>query len=115
MAIATLRNKIGDGESNFFGGIFFVRADNSEINQVSDIKGKVIAASSILSMGSGQTQWQEMRKYGIDLLVDAAQARHLPSFPRSVFNRGSLSQVIFVGDDQTKVVNEILGGRADVG
>ncbi len=73
MAIATLRNKVGDGESNFFGGIFFVRSD-SDINKISDMKGKVIAASSILSMGSGQTQWQEMRIHGIDLFVDPAQA-----------------------------------------
>ncbi len=29
-------------------------------------------------MGSGQAQWQEMKKYGLDLLVDSAQvAVHL--------------------------------------
>ena len=27
-------------------------------------------------MGSGQTQWQEMRRHGLDLLVDAAQVPH---------------------------------------
>ncbi len=117
MAIATLRNKVGDGESNFFGGVFFVRADNRDINEISDMKGKVIAASSILSMGSGQSQWKEMRKYGIDLLVDAAQARIFCRYRdaniRVLF--WLLSQVIFVGDDQSKIVNEVLGGRVDVG
>jgi hypothetical protein len=73
LAIATLRNKVGKGESHYFGGVFFTRADNTAINEISDLRHKVIAASSILLMGSGQTQWQEMRKYGLDLLVDSAQ------------------------------------------
>ncbi len=69
----TLRNFVGNGESNFFGGDFFVRSDNNDINQASDMNGKVIAALSILSVGAGQAQWQEMRKHGMDLLVDTAQ------------------------------------------
>ena len=73
LAITTLRNDVGHGESNLFGGIFFVRADDTSVNTVTDLKGKIIAASSILLMGSGQTQWQEMRKYGLDLLLDPAQ------------------------------------------
>ena len=52
-----------------------VRADNVDINTIKDIKGRIVEASSILLMGSGQTQWQEMRKHGLDLLVDPAQAR----------------------------------------
>jgi hypothetical protein len=73
LAITTLRNKVGEGESNQFGGVFFARAENPAINKISDLKDKIIAASSILLMGSGQTQWQEMRKFGLDLLVDSAQ------------------------------------------
>ncbi len=73
LAIATLRNKVGNGESALFGGVIFVRADDKSVNAVSDLRGKVIAASSILLMGAGQTQWQEMRKAGLDLLVDPAQ------------------------------------------
>ena len=30
-AIATLRNKIGNGESSYFGGVFFARADNDQV------------------------------------------------------------------------------------
>ncbi len=71
--MATLRNKVGKGESAFFGGVFFVRAEDKSVSHVSDLNGKVIAASSILLMGAGQTQWQEMRKAGLDLLVDPAQ------------------------------------------
>jgi hypothetical protein len=73
LAITTLRNKVGDGESHYFGGIFFTRSGNSAINTIPDLKDKIVAASSILLMGSGQTQWQEMRKFGLDLLVDSAQ------------------------------------------
>ncbi len=36
-----------------------------------------INASSILLMGSGQTQWQEMRRYGLDLLVNPAKVSPL--------------------------------------
>jgi hypothetical protein len=70
IAITTLRNRVGEGESHFFGGIFFARAENTAIITIADLRGKTIAASSILLMGSGQTQWQEMRKFGLDLLVD---------------------------------------------
>ena len=76
LAIATLRNKVGNGESHLFGGVFVAKKDNKAINSIHDLKGKVIAASSILLMGSGQTQWQEMRRHGLDLLVDAAQVPH---------------------------------------
>ncbi len=73
LAMSTLRNKVGKGESALFGGVFFVRADDKTVTVVSDLRGKVIAASSILLMGAGQTQWQEMRKAGLDLLVDPTQ------------------------------------------
>jgi hypothetical protein len=72
-SISTLRNKVGRGESNLFGGVFIARADDNSIEAVPDLKGRVVSASSILLMGSGQTQWQEMRKHGLDLLVDPSQ------------------------------------------
>jgi hypothetical protein len=72
-SITTLRNKVGRGESNLFGGVFIARADDNSIKEVPDLKGGIVSASSILLMGSGQTQWQEMRKHGLDLLVDPSQ------------------------------------------
>jgi hypothetical protein len=77
-AIATLRNKVGAGESSYFGGIFFTRFDDQAINCLADIRGKLVAASSIQLMGAGQAQWAEMRAEGLDLLVDPAKV-HAPS------------------------------------
>ncbi len=76
VAIATLRNIVDSSESNLFGGIFFARANDTSVNSVPDLKGKILAASSILLMGSGQTQWEEMRKHGLDLLVDSAKVQN---------------------------------------
>jgi hypothetical protein len=75
-SISTLRNKVGRGESNLFGGVFIARADDNSIKGVLDLKGKVVSASSIQLLGSGQTQWQEMQKHGLDLLVDPSQVIH---------------------------------------
>jgi hypothetical protein len=81
-SITTLRNKVGSGESNLFGGVFIARADDNSIKEVPDLKGRVVSASSIQLLGSGQTQWQEMRKHGLDLLVDPSQViPHLLRFP----------------------------------
>lgn len=118
---------VGLGESNLFGGVFFVRSDDKSITTISDLKGRVVAASSILLMGAGQTQWQEMRQYGLDLLVDPAQVTYHTFFQEPIVQPCLLDarcsfllvwltiQVIFVGYDQSKIVEEVLSGRADVG
>ncbi len=74
-AIATLRNNVGRGESSYFGGIFFTRSDNHGISVLDDMRGKIVEASSIMLMGSGQAQWDEMRHSYLDLLVDPAQVK----------------------------------------
>ena len=71
--MATLRNLVGAGQSTYFGGVFFARADNSRMNVLEDLKGAIVEASSILLMGAGQAQWLEMRQHDLDLLVDPAQ------------------------------------------
>ena len=46
---------------------------------LADMRGKVVEASSIMLMGSGQAQWDEMRHSQLDLLVDPAQVQILVS------------------------------------
>ncbi len=80
-AIATLRNKVGTGESNYFGGIFFARFDNDKVNALADIKNKIVETSSILLTGSAHPHWGELRANNLDLFVDTAQVLfpHPPS------------------------------------
>ncbi len=53
--MVTLNNRNGQSNSTYFGGIFFAKADNPEIKNLVDLKGKVVEASSILAIGIAQT------------------------------------------------------------
>lgn len=78
-----------------FGGVIFTRSDTSSINELIDLKGAAIAATSIASFGGYQTQARELIKAGLDLSQDI-----------------SLQQT---GMPHDKVVAEVLSGRAQVG
>jgi predicted Ser/Thr protein kinase len=60
-------------ELDEFGGVMFTKSDNNEINTIHDIKGKVIAATSISTFDSGQLQFVEMIKMGMSYINDPKQ------------------------------------------
>ena len=72
--MVTLRNLVGDAESNSFGGVIFARADNNLVQTVQDVENRIVIASSIYDMGSGPMQWEQMRAFGEDLLFAPSQA-----------------------------------------
>jgi len=80
---------------NRFGGVILARADNSEVQTVTDLRDKVIAAASISGLGSGQMQFRVMQENGLSYIND----------PR---------QLVFTSNQAT-VVNGVLSGRFDVG
>ena len=73
-AVVTLRNLVGDTESNSFGGVIFARADNDLVQTVQDVDNRIVIASSVYEMGSGPMQWEQMRAAGEDLLFAPSQA-----------------------------------------
>lgn len=94
--VATLRNLVVGEETSHFAGVMFTRADNEQVNTIADMRGKVLEASSISIPGAGLLQWQEMRNNHVDMFTDSAQIR-------------------FVGDDQSKIVHNVLNNLVDVG
>jgi ABC-type phosphate/phosphonate transport system substrate-binding protein len=78
-----------------FGGVIFTRADNDEVNEIEDIKGKRVATVSITGLGSGQMQFRELQRAGLHHLQDP-------------------EQLLFTGN-QGKVVQSVINGQVDVG
>jgi serine/threonine protein kinase len=78
-----------------FGGVIFTKADNDQVNNIEDIKGKRVATVSITGLGSGQMQFRELQRAGL---------HHLQS----------PEQLLFTGN-QGKVVQSVLNGQVDVG
>lgn len=93
--LATLATN-GSGQSlTVFGGVIFSRAGKAEINTLSDIKGKTVAAVAAESQGGYQMQAYELSRVGIRLPQDV----HL----------------VTTGFPHDQVVEGVLAGDADVG
>ncbi|MBD3727786.1 MAG: PhnD/SsuA/transferrin family substrate-binding protein, partial [Moraxella osloensis] len=69
--LASIINLEGSMATDKFGGVIFTRANNHQINDVSQLKGKVIAVSDTQSLGGYQMQAFELLEKGIDLSKDA--------------------------------------------
>ncbi|MBS1130050.1 MAG: hypothetical protein H6R16_1052 [Proteobacteria bacterium] len=91
--LATLVEKEGGKALSSFGGVILTRSDKTDIQQLADLRGKRIAASSMASLGGYQMQAFELLQAGI----------HLPNDAR----------IIETGQPQDKAIQELLAGRAD--
>lgn len=78
-----------------FGGVIFSLAGKTNINKLSDVKGKTIAAISPDSLGGYQTQLYTLSQAGVSIPNDA--------------------KLITTGMPHDNVVNAIMTGKADVG
>mmetsp|Transcript_2625 Transcript_2625/g.5009 ORF Transcript_2625/g.5009 Transcript_2625/m.5009 type:complete len:197 (+) Transcript_2625:364-954(+) len=56
-----------------FGGVIMTKANREDIQTMQDLKGKIIAASSISGLGSGQMQFRRMIEAGMDFMNDPKQ------------------------------------------
>ncbi|CAJ1950025.1 unnamed protein product [Cylindrotheca closterium] len=78
-----------------FGGLIITQAGNDNINTITDLRNKTIAAISIAGFGSGLMQFYEMQKNGMSFVTDPAQ-------------------LVFTGN-QDDIVRGVLDGTFDVG
>jgi guanylate cyclase len=78
-----------------FGGVIATRADNTQINQLDDISGKIVAAAAISSFGGGQMQFRELQNAGLSYINDP-------------------KQIVFTGN-QAAIVKGVINGDFDVG
>jgi diguanylate cyclase (GGDEF)-like protein/PAS domain S-box-containing protein len=93
--IATLVERQGDHALDRFGGVIFTRAGRDDLNELKDLRGKILATSAVASLGSYQMQAYELARAGVRLPDDAT--------------------VLETGQPQDKAIDAVLAGRADVG
>ena len=78
-----------------FGGVVLIRADQTDISQLSDLKGRRIAAVSQGSLGGYQAQAMALLEVGVQLPTDA--------------------DVVFTGMPHDRVIGALLNGEVDAG
>lgn len=95
--IATLKRESDKlrGFEELYGSVIFWRADNKSVKTLWDIKNSRVAAGSILSIGGWLAAAREFADRGIDLKKYCASISHYY--------------------DNTKVVEEVISGKADFG
>jgi PAS domain S-box-containing protein len=94
-AIATLMPSIGGHPYSTFGGVIFTRSDRAEINELGDIKGKIVASPTKQSVGGYSMQIWTLMKKGLQ--------------------KDQIKQFRFTGMPHDNVVQEVISGKADVG
>ncbi|MBF0539575.1 MAG: response regulator [Nitrospirae bacterium] len=84
--IATMQNLsfLGKGYT-VFGGVIFTRADRSDINTISDLRGKKFMAVDKTSLGGWQMAWGEIKKHGIDPVKDFASIEFMNNHREVVY------------------------------
>jgi diguanylate cyclase (GGDEF)-like protein/PAS domain S-box-containing protein len=94
-AVATLMPFAVGHPVDQFGGVILARSNNIKVNNLDDLRGKVVASVAEISFGSYLVQRWTMFKQGIQI--------------------GEVKKVLFTGMPQDKVVMAVLSGDADVG
>lgn len=78
------------------GSAVIVRSERQEMQRLTDLRGRRLAAVSPNAFGGYQVIWAELKKLGLDP------------------ERGAL-EVVFTGMPMSRVVEEVLAGRVDAG
>ena len=94
--ISSLINKRNGKGYDQFGAIIFTRADNKNINTITDLKNKTLGAVSIKAFGGFQMSWRELKSHGIDPFTD-------------------LKDIKFIGFPMDNVVYQVRDGQLDAG
>lgn len=95
--MVTLNTLIASEGFNTFGGVIFMRADRSSGSDLSQVKGKRVAAVAQYSLGGFLAAADVLRYQHIDLQSNDVDALE------------------FTGTPHSKVVQAVMDGRADVG
>ncbi|MDD2800257.1 MAG: PhnD/SsuA/transferrin family substrate-binding protein [Methylococcales bacterium] len=93
--LATISEQHDGQPLNAYGGAIFCRKDRNDINQLTDLKHKNLAAINTISFGGYQMQLYELKKAGIQFPNDA--------------------KLMLIGEPQDSVISTVLSGKADAG
>ncbi|MBE0508728.1 MAG: EAL domain-containing protein [Marinospirillum sp.] len=93
--LATVVNQLEGQDVRQFAGVIFTRADRTDLQQLSDLRGKRLAAVSESSLAAYQMQQYELQQVGVRLPDQA--------------------DMLFTGLPLPRVVEAVLSGTADAG
>lgn len=93
--LATLATNENGQRATMFGGVIFTRTELNDINNLTDIKNKSIAATDVDSFGGYMMQAYELSQVGITLK--------------------QRDKLVITGMPHDNVVSAVVSGRADVG
>ena len=93
--LATVVNRFDDKSSSQFAGAIFTRQDHPTIHELTDLRGKTLAAVSPSSLAAYQMQRFELLEIGLDTQQDAS--------------------MLFTGLPLPQVVAAVMSGEADAG
>lgn len=79
--IATLKSRNQEQSQTQFGAVVFTHHDRTDINSLSDLKGKSFMAVSENAFGGFQMAWRELKNKGIDPFEDFSEIR-FSGFPQ---------------------------------
>jgi len=74
-AIATIRNFRLGKELSEYGGVIFTSNSNVHINELEDLKNKIVEGESFTSLSAMKMQWQTLFFENMSLMNDPAQIR----------------------------------------
>eukprot|EP00730_Choanoeca_flexa_P009274 TRINITY_DN12619_c0_g1_i2.p1 TRINITY_DN12619_c0_g1~~TRINITY_DN12619_c0_g1_i2.p1 ORF type:complete len:1785 (+),score=431.40 TRINITY_DN12619_c0_g1_i2:732-5357(+) len=72
-ALVTIERIQNNEPIRSFGGLMVVRNDDSRINDLADLHGKIIGANSLFSLGGGQSQWLSLMENNVEIFVHPKQ------------------------------------------
>ncbi|MBF0481983.1 MAG: PhnD/SsuA/transferrin family substrate-binding protein [Desulfovibrionaceae bacterium] len=82
--LASSRNNILGKETSSYGGVVFFKAGRSDIQQLTDLRGKRFVAADAYSLGGWHAAWLELQKAGINPFKDFASMRFSGSHDAAV-------------------------------
>lgn len=94
-ALATLIAKQNDISASMLGGVFITLPDRSDINQLIDLKNKVVASCGSKFLGGYQAQIYELAQHGINPYKDI--------------------EIRYTGTPHDNVIQAVMDGKVDVG
>lgn len=104
--IATLRNRRPGGIYTVFGALIFTRSDRTDINTISDLRGKSFMAVHPRAFGGWWMAWRKMKEHGFDPFVDFSNIQ-FSGFPHDNVVLAVRDGVVDVGTVRTDILERM--------
>ena len=105
--IVTLKSPKATTEGNVFGAVIFVRSGRTDIQSLSDLRGKRFMAVGRQAFGGFQMAWRKLKSAGLDPFHDFAEL-HFGGFPQDRIAMAVLSGDVDAGTLRTGVLEDMI-------